>query len=170
VNNQDRTEGVCSNCGKPAKWKVGEYRFAECGLKNVYLLGIETIRCPHCKNVDPVIPSMNQLMQVLAIAVACKPYTLRGDEIRFLRKYLKMTGDQLASYLGTDKSTISKWENDEQAHGDKSDRLIRALALMLGEGLSAHVERVAKTFPQIKETPKEIEYRIDTESQTCEYA
>ena len=113
---------------------------------------------------------MNRLMQVLAAGVAGKPCKLTGQEIRFLRKYLRMTGEEFAGVLGTDKSTISKWENDEQATGDRADRLIRAVALILGDGLDAHKKKVVRQFPEIEEVIRAIEYRLDPESQTCECA
>jgi len=169
VQEKRRTEAVCSNCGGAAKSRIGNYRFVESGLKNVLLLGIELIRCPRCKNVDPVIPFVNRLMQVLAAAVAGKPCKLTGDEVRYLRKYLKMTGEDFAAVLGTDKTTVSKWENNEQELGERADRLIRAVALILGEGLEEHRQEIVRSFPQIEEVIRDIEYNLDPESQTCEY-
>ena len=162
-------ENVCSSCGSPAKIKSGSYQFVESGLKNVLLIGIDLIRCTQCKNVDPVIPSMNHLMQFLAGAVAGKPCKLSGSEIRFLRKYLKMTGEEFASLLGTDKTTISKWENDSDERGERADRLIRAVALILGDGLAEHHREIVRRFPEIEKDIRDIEYKLDPESQTCEY-
>jgi len=169
VSEGRRTETVCSNCGGVAKTRVGKYRFEESGLKDVFLIGIELIKCQKCKNVDPVIPAINQLMQVLAVAVAAKPCKLDGQEIRFLRKYLRMTGDQFSGLLGTDKTTISKWETDEQDHGERADLLIRAVVMALGEGLSKHSERVVRGFPAIEGVWRELRYEINPEAQTCEY-
>lgn len=170
MEEKKRTDAVCSNCGSGAKGRIGNYRFVESGLKNVFLHGIELIRCPRCKNIDPVIPSMNRLMQVLAAAVAGKPCKLGGDEIRFLRKYLKMTGEEFAGVLGTDKTTISKWENGEQLPGERADRLIRAVTLILGDGLGEYTQKIVRRFPEIEEVIRDIEYNLDPESQTCEYA
>jgi putative zinc finger/helix-turn-helix YgiT family protein len=167
---QERTEAVCSNCGAAAKTSVGNYRFTETGLENVVLTGIELIRCPRCKNVDPVIRSMNRLMQVLAAGIAGKPCKLDGKEIRFLRKFLRMTGEEFAGVLGTDKTTISKWENEEQSPGERADRLIRAVTLILGDGLDEYTKKVVRQFPEIEEVIRDIEYNLSPESQTCEYA
>ena len=113
---------------------------------------------------------MNRLMQSLASGIAGKPCKLTGKEIRFLRKYLKMTGTEFAGVLGTDKSTVSKWENDEQAPGERADRLIRAVALILGDGLDEDTKKVVRQFPEIEEVIRDIEYKLDPESHTCEYA
>ena len=80
----------CSKCGAVAQVKRGSYRFKESGLP-VVLHGIEMIVCAKCGNEDPILPKVNQLMRRLALAVINKPYRLRGDEVRFLRKYLQMT-------------------------------------------------------------------------------
>ena len=81
----------CSNCGAPARVAHGTYGLKEVGLKNVVLQGVEIVKCPKCKNEDPVIPNMNGLMRALALAVIEKPYRLTGEEVRFLRKYLRLT-------------------------------------------------------------------------------
>ena len=102
-------------------------------------------------NIDPIIPHVNSLMEALAWAVASKPYRLRGEDVRFLRKYLRMTGVEFAGLLKVDKATLSKWENDEDKIGPQSDRLIRAVALALGAGLKQRLEEVVRSFPAIRD-------------------
>jgi DNA-binding transcriptional regulator YiaG len=165
-----RTGRECSNCGAAAKVARGTYRFTESGLKNVYLAGLEVIRCPKCKNVDPMIPNMRGLLQFLALAVVEKPWRLSGEEIRYLRKYLRMTGEQFASHLGVDKTTLSKWENDRDPVGEPSDRLIRAVTLTMGEGLKASIEEIVRKFPEIGGALRACRYNIDTKTQHVEYA
>jgi DNA-binding transcriptional regulator YiaG len=165
-----QTVWECSNCGAAAKVARGTYRFTESGLKNVYLAGLELIRCPKCKNVDPIIPNMRGLLQFLALAVLEKPWRLTGEEIRYLRKYLRLTGEQFSSYLGVDKTTLSKWENDRDPVGEPSDRLIRAVTLMMGEGLKASVEEIVSKFPKIRGGLRACRYNIDTKTQHVECA
>ena len=172
-----RSSGVmCSNCAKTAKIVSDSvYRFKESGLKNVFLVGINTIRCPHCKNIDPIIPNLNGLMQTLAAAVAGKPYRLCGDEIRYLRKYLRMNGEQFANLLAADKTSLSKWENDDDVPGERTDRLIRAVTVGLGEGLQDHIAEIVRGFASIKgalteKFLKNLKYKLDPEKRTCEYA
>jgi hypothetical protein len=103
---------VCSACGAPAKVVRASYPFREISLPNVVLQGINLVECPVCGNVDPIIPRPNQLMRALALAVIRKPYRLHGEEVRFLRKYLRMMGEQLSQLIHVDKTTLSKWENN----------------------------------------------------------
>jgi hypothetical protein len=87
----------CSSCGAPARVVHGTYDLREVGLKSVVLHGIEIVKCPKCKNEDPIIPNMNGLMRALALAVIEKPYRLTGEEVRFIRLRSKASLSRLAS-------------------------------------------------------------------------
>ena len=163
----------CSNCDKDAKVVRGSYPFKESGL-NVVLQGIELVRCKNCGNEDPIIPKVNDLMRAIAIAVIMKPYQIRGEDVRFLRKYLRMTGAEFAHLIDVDKTTLSKWENNDDVVGSQSDRLIRLTVLGLGEGLREKLDEVIRTvFPNIKRTgaktaPK-VGIEIDPKKLTHQY-
>lgn len=163
----------CSNCDKDAKVVRGSYPFKESGL-NVVLQGIELIRCKHCGNEDPIIPRVNDLMRTIAVAVICKPYQLRGEDVRFLRKYLRMTGAEFAHLMDVDKTTLSKWENNDDGVGSQSDRLIRLTVLALGEGLQEKLDEVIRiVFPNIRrtgaKTVTKVGYEINSKKLTYQY-
>jgi DNA-binding transcriptional regulator YiaG len=165
----ERAEWECSSCGAPAKVVRGKYRFVESGLPNVSLVGVKLVKCSKCRKVDPVIQDMKGLMQALALAVIEKPWKLSGTEIRYLRKYLNMTAAEFADHVGVDKTTISKWENDHDSVGDPSDRLIRALALTMGDGLKDSIDGIIRRFPGITSALKACGYKIDSDTQRVEY-
>jgi len=158
---------ACSACGGPTRVERGTYHFREAGLPNVYLQGLELVRCQRCKNVDPLLPRLNHLMRTLALGVIRKPCRLRGEELRFLRKHMDMTGTELCRLLHVDRATLSKWENNEDPVGIQSDRLIRLLALSLIKGLRGEAAEVRKLFPEIQDTRKAL--RIDVNAETLEY-
>ena len=160
----------CSKCGAEARVIRGSYRFRESGLPNVILQGIEIIRCPVCGNEDPILPRLNRLMQVVALSMVNKPYRLRGEEIRFLRKYLGKTGEEFARLIHVDKTTLSKWENNDDRVGDQSDRLIRLLVLALGEGLQGFAASTVEAFPGIKDRKPPVRIEIDSEKMSYQYA
>ncbi len=160
----------CSNCGAPARVVHGTYDLKDVGLKNVVLQGIEIVKCPRCKNENPIVPNMNGLMRALALAVIEKPYRLTGEEVRFLRKYLRLTGEEFSRLIHVDKSTLSKWENNEDRVGDQSDRLIRLVAVGLGEGLKEESERVIRSFPQIKGKPHPVGIQMNAATLSYQYA
>ena len=159
----------CSNCGQDAKKTRANYLFRESGLHNVVLKNIEVIKCSHCGNEDPIIHRMADLMKQIAQALVEKPYALTGPEIRFLRKYLGMNGADFASLLHSDKTVLSRWENDQVDVGSKSDLLIRAIVCNLGSGLKPEAERIVRKFPEIDESaPKSL--RIEINDSTFAYA
>jgi len=47
--------------------------------------------------------------------------------MRFLRKNMGMKAIELAKFLGVDKATVSRWENEKDKHSDIIDRYIRLL-------------------------------------------
>jgi putative zinc finger/helix-turn-helix YgiT family protein len=160
---------LCSDCGSEAKVERGTYRFRESGLDNVVLKGIEIIKCPSCGNEDPVIPNLDGLLRVLAVAIITSKQPLTGAEVRYLRKYLGMRGEQFARILHTDKSTLSKWETGAVNIGSKSDLLIRAVALNLGRGLRNEAEKIIRNFEHIDEESTAPPNRIEVDSETLEY-
>jgi len=159
----------CSDCGKEARVERGTYRFRESGLDNVVLKEIEIIKCPACGNEDPIIPNLDGLLRVLAVALVTSRLPLSGAEVRYLRKYLEMSGEQFARILHTDKSTLSKWETGAVNMGSKSDLLIRAVALNLGRGLRDEAEQVTRNFEYIDEESTAPPKRIEVDSETLEY-
>lgn len=160
----------CSDCGGEATVRKGTYRFAECGIDNVVLKGIELIECPTCGNVDPILPKMTELFRVIAMAMIAKPQPLTGTEVRYLRKYAGMNGEQFARMLHTDKTTLSKWENSAINIGSKTDLLIRAIALQIGPGLKDEAERIIRSFETINEETTEQPDRLEVDSETLAYA
>jgi len=151
MSNQKEEMITCSSCGAKAVVAVGTYPFKESGLNNVTLINVELIQCSVCGNVDPIIPDVNDLMRALAWHSATQRYRLSGEDVRFLRKYLKMSGVDFAQLLGVDKTTLSKWENDADIIGTANERLIRSVALSLGDGLKERSEEGIRSFTWIIE-------------------
>lgn len=141
----------CSHCSKRAKVVHGNYRFKESGLDNVVLCGIEILKCSQCKNEDPIIPAMNDLFRTIALALAAKPYGLAGEEVRFLRKHMGMIGDGFCRLLHVDRTTLSKWETNDDPVGAQSDLAIRMLAMAEDAGLRKKMPKVIhESFEKIQ--------------------
>jgi YgiT-type zinc finger domain-containing protein len=156
-------------CNGAAKVTRGDYRFTESGLKSVVLKNVELVQCGDCGAVAPRIPRLDDLMRAIALALIAKPYKLRGEDIRFLRKYLRMNGCQFAKLLSVAKSTFSRWENDEQILGPQSDRLIRLVVLTLGEGLREKADEVQRFLSAIKKSGRKVRLDVDPVKATVEY-
>ena len=138
------------------------YRYHESGLSNVILKGIEVADCPKCGTSDAIIPRMAKIHRAIAQALANSPARLTGEQLRFLRKHLGLSGEQLGRYLHTDRTKISKWEHGEDRIGPATDRLVRLLAAALDSELRPGVSAIAEHLPEISdESGKVWELHVD---------
>jgi DNA-binding transcriptional regulator YiaG len=160
----------CTNCGARAPIVRGSYQFKEVGLNNVVLQDIQLGRCPKCGNEDAILPQVNRIMRVIALALIGKPYRLSGAEVRFLRSFLGMTAAKFARLVHVDKSTLSKWENSEDPVGAQSDLLIRLLALALGDGLQDKTSAAIEGFPKISNRRKPVKIEVQSAGLDYTYA
>jgi putative zinc finger/helix-turn-helix YgiT family protein len=152
----------CTNCGKRVNPARRNYQYAESGLSNVILQGVEVADCPKCGNSDVMIPRMAKIHRAIAQALAKSPARLTGEQLRFLRKHLGLSGDQLGRYLHTDRTKISKWERGEDRLGPATDRLVRLLAAALDSELRPGVSAIAEHLPEISdESGKVWELHVD---------
>lgn len=124
------------NCKCGAKLKVRSvplYNYKECGLPNVFLAGIDVAECGKCGERYPMIPTILNLFEKIAEAVALKPITLTYGEVKFLRKQLGLSAAQWATYLKMDKSALSRIENGHNPISRQFDALVRFLYFRLVE-------------------------------------
>ncbi len=57
-------------------------------------------------------PNMKKLQETAFCALAKKPNRLSGSEVRFIRKHMRMTQVEFASWLNmANHSVVSQWEN-----------------------------------------------------------
>ena len=118
----------CPNCEKAELAETREnYRYQECGLGNVTLVGIVVRRCPVCGNVMPRIPNIEGLHDTIAHALINKPERLFAQEIVFLRKYLGWSGVDFARNMHCDRAQISKWEHGRVEMSTPYELLLREM-------------------------------------------
>src|SRR5438132_6388905 len=139
----------CTNCGERVNPERRNYRYVESGLSTLILQDIQVADCPHCGNSDVTIPRMAKIHRAIAQALAKSPARLTGEQLRFLRKHLGLSGDQLGRYLHTDRTKISKWERGQDRIGPATDRLVRLLAAALDSELRPGVTAIAEHLPHI---------------------
>lgn len=159
----------CTNCGADAPVVRGNYRFDQIGIP-VQLERIHLAKCPNCGNVDPIIPDLDGLMDCLIMAVIFKPFRLSGREVRFLRKYLGKSQEAFAALIPVDATTLSKWENEQQEVGAKSDRLLRLLTLNVSERLKESKEKIMELLSTTQDEQKtKQQLHFDVKTKHCEY-
>jgi putative zinc finger/helix-turn-helix YgiT family protein len=164
----------CSKCGASANLvTIPEYHFTASGLDNVYLHDVKAYRCPNCGNGDVMLFATEKILQTIAKGLIEKRSELTGKEIRFLRKRMQMTAEELGSIMGVDKATISRWENGVQDMGKQSDRLLRTLAMIYTQG-QEYLRGLANEFKHIKpnhDAPQmDIDYNGESEQYKYQYS
>ena len=120
----------CPTCRQQMETQRENHRYAECGLDNVFLDGIEIHSCP-CGERIVSIPKLAQLHELIAFAVATQAARLTGPEVRFLRKYLGWSGVQFAEVMGVDPTTVSRWETGTAPMGTGVERALRLAVVRL---------------------------------------
>lgn len=98
-------------------------------LPGVLLGGVEVHRCQECKEFEVVIPNINALEAELVRFLVQKPCKLDPAEIRFLRKSLGWSQEDLAREMMTRHETVSRWENGAQHMKPQSEWMLRVLVL-----------------------------------------
>jgi putative zinc finger/helix-turn-helix YgiT family protein len=105
------------------------HRYTESGLSNVVLQDVEVRSCPCCGDEQLLLPRVAELHRAIALAVVRTNARLSGEEVRFLRKYMELSGTDFAARMGVDPSTVSRWENDREPIGTLADRLLRLMVV-----------------------------------------
>lgn len=104
------------------------YHYTGCGLDNVYLLsGYRITETPYGTAV--AIDDIDGLYRAVGEAIVTYPARISGDELKFLRRRLGITQNQLGALIGGDKQKIGRWERGEVAVPPEADRLLRLIYL-----------------------------------------
>ncbi len=78
------------------------------------------------------IPNLDTLLSIFAVACVLDPGQLVGAEIRFPRHILDLTGSEFTEAIDvSDKSVVSRRENDRVRPGSVTEKIIRELVLNL---------------------------------------
>jgi YgiT-type zinc finger domain-containing protein len=116
----------CVECGHLMDEGETTYRYDESGLKGVLLMNIPKHECPSCGETEIEIPCMEELHLLLGILVVYQPTRLRPEEVKYLRKHMGYLQEELASYLGVTRGTITRWESGSTLRLDQ-DKSLRQL-------------------------------------------
>jgi len=148
---------LCYKCKSKMTETRETYHYTISGLNNVYLENIKIYKCD-CGEESPFIPMVPEVNKEIGLMVLKKSGPLNGDEIKFLRKNLRLKAAEFIGYLRVNKSTYSRWENKSQMPSRSNDIFIRILFASL-KGLAKDV------IQNILEAGKE-ELSIDVDSIT----
>ena len=125
----------CLQCEKTMSISVAPiYHYKESGLTNVYLKDSATVYRCGCGNQFIEIPTIERLNDAIAYAILTKRSLVVPAEFRFLRKWIGLTAEKLATSLGVkSRHSISYWENGKRSITATIDHAMRLLVLRLKE-------------------------------------
>jgi YgiT-type zinc finger domain-containing protein len=124
----------CDICDNETKIiKAEKYQYTLSGLSNLFLKNIKVEVCKICNLDAPYIPKIIRLHNTIARAIICKKSHLLGEEIRFLRKNLRIKAQDWAKLLRKDVATISRAEKTGNILNKDLDLLIRLLYVRVWE-------------------------------------
>jgi putative zinc finger/helix-turn-helix YgiT family protein len=123
----------CAECGGalegPRRVEVQDYS----GLPGVVVVA-KGYRCPACGEDQVGYERLEDLHREIVRGLVEKPGRLAAAEVRYLRGWLQLEGQELAAVMGTAAGTVSRWENGATPIGKVADRLLRALVLLAPGG------------------------------------
>lgn len=116
----------CDFCGsKKVKKETITHKFAESGLDNVILVGVERKHCKECGESTLNFGPLNAIHDCIVKILLHKDELLTGPEIRFLRASIGLSGKDFAEKIGYNTQVWSKIENGHNTIEKKLDRLVR---------------------------------------------
>jgi putative zinc finger/helix-turn-helix YgiT family protein len=140
----------CFECGAEMKERKETIRDHRLGLSGVVLKDVPVRSCPKCGEKEILFPQIAKLHKLLARVLIAKKSRLVGEEVRYLRKYLGLSGADLALRLGVAAETVSRWENDKDPIGATADRALRlmvAVAKPISDYDSSELESISAEEP-----------------------
>jgi len=102
------------------------YHYRACGLDNVYLLnGFTYEQTDYGPAVS--IHNVDDLHRTIGLQLVTDRKPLNGRELRFLRKEMNSSQDELARRLKVDVQTVARYEKGQTAIPGSVDAIVRIL-------------------------------------------
>jgi DNA-binding transcriptional regulator YiaG len=142
------------------EWYCGEHDVQEplhynwCGLDDVYLLSGFTRTRDDDGEESISIKNMDGLHRAIGEHLAKHKKALNGNEIRFLRKQMGISQDELAEILNVADQTVARWEKGEFEIPGPAELLVRLVFL---SDILPHInpKELAAKLREVDSAPKE---------------
>ena len=142
--------------------KVKGYHYTECGLKNVYIVGLSVDKDDGEETIQ--IPNIQELHWLIAKDIL-ESKSMNGEEIRFLRTEMGYTPEELSKELNMALRTLKSIENDKTKIKEDIDLKIRQLGFSMLIIPKHHlyntgVKKKTRRIEAVQPTPKSTTYRL----------
>jgi putative zinc finger/helix-turn-helix YgiT family protein len=144
----------CTECSGDLKIAGTTHRYAESGLPNVVLHGVQIRRCGSCGAEDVAIPNVSGLHRSIAAILVNRRSALAAVEFRFLRQFLGQSSKDFAKILGVTPETLSRWENAKREIPPPVDRAVRLLVMTVPPRTDYSTELLAHIRPTPPKHPR----------------
>jgi len=135
----------CPTCGGPIEVRPNStYRYAESGLDDIDLMGVEVRHCSKCGD-SVVIPDMPGLHRVIARDLAMVRHALRSQEIDFLAKYVSYSEHPKMSKVGLEVQEMQA-EGSIQPIRAVAEMALRVATLMVVDGDPKQIDKFMQQF------------------------
>lgn len=117
---------VCASCLSEAVVTLVDVPARELGLPSGILRGVERIECSHCGEISLSVPAHGAVMKQYRLQLSRIDRDLTAEEFAYLRRALRVSGQDYAEALRVTNVTISRLENGASI-SPLQDGMIRVL-------------------------------------------
>jgi YgiT-type zinc finger domain-containing protein len=154
----------CSSCqeGKLVRRTIDHDVGDLVGMTRVTVTGLPALVCPKCGAVSMDGPVVEEIIFQLAATILARP-ELDAIEVRFLRKLVGDTQQELADRLNVNRVTVNRWENASEPITGPDAYAVRSHVFFRLRGHHAAIEKVAPAFTDKNPRPRSKTggYRLD---------
>ncbi len=142
-------------CGRSGEGYAAEpLHYVMCGLDNVWLANGFT-REEYDGEEYVSIQNVDGLWRAIGISLATEQNELSPQEIKFLRRHMQLTQDELAKKLNVDMQTVARWEKDQTQIPGPADLAIRTLFLTSPRAQPDGASIITRMFQIIEDRAKQ---------------
>ena len=145
----------CSACGKgKLLHRVIEHDVGPLlDMRKVVVSNLPALVCSRCGAVSMYGGVLEQISLLLAASILSLPELL-PVEVRYLRKLIGDTQDELARRLGVARATVNRWERGDEPSRGPDAYAIRSHAFFRLRGANRAIEAAAPAFIDPRPSPR----------------
>jgi len=103
------------------------YQYSESGLPNVFIDNVPSIENDRGETVYK-LGNVKVINALIAFSLIVKPFGLSGQEVTFLRKFMRYTQDSLGDLVNKSRVTVNRWEKNLLALDRNAEIVLRLAA------------------------------------------